>query len=108
MSLFELWQNTKLEIESGLLNASIVINKPAKEISEDINLLSTEASGVTPLASGGIDESNNQTTEDNNLPSENNTPTVFEESPGNCMKLWQAGPSSVSAATPCPFKRHFY
>lgn len=24
MSLFELWQNTKLEIESGLLNASIV------------------------------------------------------------------------------------
>lgn len=108
MSLFELWQNTKLEIESGLINTS-VINDPTKESSEDISLLlSTEASGITTLASGGINECNNKINEDNNLASENNTSTVFEESSENGTNLCQTGPSLVSAKIPSPFKRHFY
>ncbi|CAH2108761.1 unnamed protein product [Euphydryas editha] len=99
ISLFELWQSTKSEIENGLPNSSVVIPEPTAENSEDINLLFN----IIPLASGGNNEWQNQSTAHNNRPSKNNSPTIFESYFENNMNLCQAGPSSAPAVFPSPF-----
>ncbi|CAF4947849.1 unnamed protein product [Pieris macdunnoughi] len=99
ISLFELWQSTKSEIENGLPNSSVVIPEPTAENSEDTNLLFN----IIPLASGGNNEWQNQSTAHNNRPSKNNSPTIFEPYFENNMNLCQAGPSSAPADFPSPF-----
>ncbi|CAH4033333.1 unnamed protein product [Pieris brassicae] len=99
ISLFELWQITKSEIENGLRNSSVVIPEPTAENSEDTNLLFN----IIPLTSGGNNEWQNQSTAHNNRPSKNNSPTIFEPYFENNMNLCQAGPSSAPADFPSPF-----
>ncbi|XP_046395793.1 uncharacterized protein LOC124163054 [Ischnura elegans] len=103
ISLFELWQKTKLELESNLLNASGATNEP-----DNLSIVDGDLSSAT-LTPSAIDESTYHTTDDYNMPSGTNNLTCIDKPARDSINhtdLCQAGTSKVSAEIPSPFKRH--